>query len=170
MPSSGWSGKIHGREGGDPGVGTGAQPVRDAAGGAEQGGAVEELRRRGLGGLAQLSGQIELLHLLRLAGEAGAGHELVVEVLAPRAHAAHVVRGVGADPVRAVSEVGADGDRHRRDDVEVLQFTALAGGSGAQLRHGLVPELGPEEDAEPAVRDLAGQACAGRADGREVEG
>ena len=71
--------------------------------------------------------EVEVLDLLRGVLEAVALHELVVEVLLARAHAADVERDERAHHVARGLDVVADVDLHGRRDVEVVERLAVAG-------------------------------------------
>ena len=73
-----------------------------------------------------LPDEVEVLDLRRLALEAVAAGELVVEVLALGAHAADVERELGLDHVEARLDVVADDDGDGHRDVELRRLLAAA--------------------------------------------
>ena len=81
----------------------GVEAIADALLRAEQRDLVDHLERDRGGGLLLLAVEVEVLDLLRRGFEAVAAREVVVEVLAPRAHAADVQRDHRPDEVRELS-------------------------------------------------------------------
>ena len=124
--------------------------------------------------LAVLAVQVQVLHLGRGLVVAHPHGELVVEVLLPAAHAADVQRGVAADRRGAGLDVVADHDRarsarRRSRPSRPRRSPGRPLATGAQRRHRDLGVLGAEEDAEPAVGDLAGQLEVLRADRGQVD-
>ena len=88
--------------------------------------------------------------------------EVVVEVLAARAHAADVERVVRPQRVARRSRRRRRRRRHGGGDVE-------AAAAGERRREGLARALRREEDRQPAVRDLGRELDRARPEGGEVD-
>src|SRR5262245_41890451 len=120
-------------ESGDAGALPRGQSLADARLRAAERDLVHEgVRHRG-GGVLLLAGKVEVLDALGLALVAVAGDQLVVEVLPPRSHAAHVERELRLDPRTAGRHVVAHHHRHRGRHVEAVQRLAAPRGAKARV-------------------------------------
>src|SRR2546430_3517419 len=143
---------------------TGGDPVNRA----EQAGAVDELQRYGGGRVPVPFGQVQLLYLVGGLGVPHPDGELVVEVLVPAAHPAHVQGGVPAHQLGAGGHVLAHHHRYGGHDVEAVERRGGPGPAGGDRGELLGGVLGGEEHRQPAVGQLPGQLQVPGADGGEV--
>src|SRR5256714_6344558 len=100
------------RQCGDAGDSVFTRTSGDPVNRAEQAGPVDELQRYGGGRVPVPFGQVQLLYLVGGVGVPHPDGELVVEVLVPAAHPAHVQGGVPAHQLGAGGHVLAHHDRY----------------------------------------------------------
>ncbi len=133
---------------------------------------VDHLERDRGGRFLLLAVEVEVLDLLGRGFEAVAAREVVVEVLAARAHAADVQRDHRPDEVRELFRIVADDHGDRRRDVEAVEALAAARAREAgieRVAERLLDAVRREEDRQPTVGDLGRELHVLRADGREVD-
>src|SRR6185436_19298106 len=115
---------------------------------------------------------VQVLDGLRRRLEAVAAGEVVVEVLAARAHAADVERQLRLHAVEARLHIVADEHAHADGDVEVANGLAAAGLREALVERRLIDlrrAVGRVEDGQPAIGDLGRLGDALRPDGRQID-
>ena len=125
-------------------------------------------------GLLLLAGEVELLDRRRLGLVAVAAGQLVVEVLALRAHAAHVERDAGPAELAqtdVTSSPVADRRGARRQQTcsgpsDASRFAAPSSSGAPQTS---LRPLGDEEDREPAVGHLGGHRHVALAERRDPD-
>src|SRR5882757_2039419 len=120
---------------------------------------IDPLVRHGSDGFVLVAGEVQFLDALGDVAEPAPDHDVVVKILGPVTHAAHIQRYLRLQARQRPFHVAVDLNMHGGLDGEILQALAVAGAPEALLQPRAVLLHGARHEAhwQPAVGDFSRQ-------------